>query len=92
MTSQAANLYTDRTLEDIFHEKTESYEVPEEERKIKAIDAVQKCLIRIRWCRRRKYSWDVIAELIRISVKEAYGNDIKLSGRTLRNYYYELTR
>lgn len=92
MVSQVEKPPTTRSLKDVFREKTEVYESPEEEKRITAIDAVQECLARIRWCRKQRYSWDSIAEMICDSVQEAYGTEIKLAGRTLRNYYYELTR
>jgi hypothetical protein len=92
MVLQAERPPTSRSLKAVFREKTAAYQSPEEEKRITAIDAVQECLARIQWCRKQKYSWDAIAEMICDSVQEAYGAEIKLTGRTLRNYYYELTQ
>ncbi len=62
------------------------------EETLTALEAVRKCLPEIRKSRKRKLSWDSISEIVRAVVKQGYSTDIRLTGNTVRYYYYELTR
>ena len=82
---------SDVDLRRLFSEKADS--LPEDaELEISAIEAVRQCLPAIRKAKKKKMSWETIATIVRDIVQESLGVELRLTGNTVRYYYYQLTR
>ncbi|MEL6381842.1 MAG: hypothetical protein AAFQ89_05100 [Cyanobacteria bacterium J06626_18] len=79
-------------LAELLHKKAAEVAPSAVEQKMNAHEAVRQCLVEIRGCRKRKLSWEAIAELVKSVVLEGYGVELSLTGETTKHYYYTLTR
>jgi len=81
----------DVDLRKLFKERADS--LPEDtELEISAVEAVRQCLPAIRKAKKKKISWETIATIVRDIVQESLGVELRLTGNTIRYYYYQLIR
>ena len=59
---------------------------------ISAMEAVRQCLPAIHRAKKKKMSWETIAKIVRDIVQESLGVELRLTGNTVRYYYYQFTR
>jgi len=82
---------SDVDLRKLFSKRADS--LPEDaELEISAVEAVRQCLPAIRKAKKKKMTWETVATIVRDIVQESLGVELRLTGNTVRYYYYQLTR